>query len=83
MLDSGHKYRATVKKVIDGSKGPLPVVMIDVYPDSSTLPEARSAEAIRTSAPARLKAVDSSPAHAVPPRPGLLAGLWRLISGGR
>ncbi len=83
MLDSGHKYRATVKKVIDGSKGPLPIVMIDVYPDSCTLPEARSAEAIRTSAPARPKAVDASPAHAVPPRPGLLAALWRLISGGR
>jgi hypothetical protein len=32
--------RTTVKKVIEGSEGPLPVVTIDAYPDSWTLPEA-------------------------------------------
>jgi hypothetical protein len=83
MLDSGHKYRATVKKVIDGSKGPLPIVMIDVYPDSCTLPEARSAEVIRTSRPTRPSTAAPTPAVPAAPRRGLLLGLWRLVTGGR
>ncbi len=82
LLDSGCKYQARVKKVIDGSKGPLPVVAIDVFPSSCTLPDARVAEAVRSQVSTR-PATARGPRHAAPRQAGLLSRLWRAISGQR
>lgn len=35
LLDSGHKFEARVKKILSGRRGPIPVVVADIYaPDS-------------------------------------------------
>jgi len=83
LLDSGCKYRARVKKVIDGSKGPLPVVTIDVFPSSCTLADVRIAETIRSQASSGPKRTGALPEPHDPPRMGFLARLWKALSGAK
>ena len=83
LLDSGCKYRARVKKVINGSKGPLPVVTIDVFPSSCTLTDVRIAETIRSQTSSRPKPVNAQSEPYLPPRPGFLARLWKALSGSK
>jgi len=85
LLDVGCKYRALVKKVIDGSKGPLPVVTIDVFPNACTLKEVGEAEVIRSqaSAKARTSPAPTPTSPSQPTRPSLLSRVWYAISGKR
>ena len=81
LIDSGCKYRARVKKVIDGSKGPLPVVTIDVFPSSCTRADVRIAETIRSQVSSRPKQPGAMHEPYQPPRMGFLARLWKALSG--
>jgi len=81
LLDSGCKYQASVKKVIDGSRGPLPVVTIDVFPGTCTLPDVQSAEVIRSHSSSKTPPVASATRNS--PRQGLVSWLWRTLSGAK
>lgn len=81
LLDSGCKYQARVKRVIDGSKGPLPVVTIDVFAGSCGLPEIRTAEVIRSQS--RPKNPLAAAVTSRSAKSGIIAWLWRTLSGTR
>lgn len=83
LLDSGCKYQARVKKVIDGSKGPLPVVTIDVFPSSCTLADVQTAEIVRSQTSTKTKQAAAFLETGTPPRAGILSRLWRTLSGAR
>ena len=83
LLDSGCKYQARVKKVIDGSKGPLPVVTIDVFPSSCTLADVQTPEIVRSQTSTKPKAAAAFLETRTPPRAGIVSWLWRTLSGAR
>lgn len=77
MLDGACRYEAVVKKVIEGSSFPIPVVVIDVYGPQCTRPSARLAERVIGQHRTGMR-----PEPASQHGGGIVSRIWRALRGG-